>query len=165
VRRETSHYGGDPCSFVALGPNERVRLIAEMLGNPPKEIPWQTRVVANIEFQSMEQFKIDLLAFVEEQQQMYRATAEELESRGLLEKWEAQQSLPLLRLSLSDIREKGAEPISKDSIHLPDRVEWAPSPTEAGPSLTAKSWRYRQCGFQFSANAVIRQVSQSNPAG
>jgi len=128
VRRETSHYAGDPCSHVALGPNERVRLIAEMLGNPSKEIPWQTRVVENIEFQSMEQFKIDLLAFVEEQQQMHRATAEALESRGLLEKWEAQQSLPLLRLSLSDERGKGAEPISKDSIHLPDRVEWAPSP-------------------------------------
>jgi hypothetical protein len=127
VRRETSHYAGDPCSFVALGPNERVRLIAEMLGNPPKEIPWQTRVVANIEFQSMEQFKIDLLAFVEEQQQMYRATAEELESRGLLEKWESQQSFPLLRLSLSDERGEGVEPISKDSIHLPGRVEWSPS--------------------------------------
>lgn len=127
-RHETTHYGGNPCSFVALGPNQRVRLIAQMLGDPPEAIPWRTAVVTNIEFQSVEQFHIDLLAFVEEQQQMYRSTAQALESRGLLEKWQVQQSLPLLRLSLSDMRGQGAEAISKDDIHLPDRVEWSSQP-------------------------------------
>jgi len=126
TRRETSHYAGDPCSRVTLGPNERVHLIAELLGDPAEEIPWQTWLVANIEFQSIEKFNTDLLAFVQEQQQMYRATAEALESRELLEKWEVQQSLPLLYLSLSDERGKGAEPISRDAIHLPDRVAWSP---------------------------------------
>ena len=128
VRRETSHYAGDTCSDLALGPNQRVRLIADMMGNPPQGIPWQTRVVANIEFLSIEQFNVDLLAFVEEQQQMYRETAEALESRGLLDKSEVQQSLPVMHLSLSDERGKGAEQISKDAIHLPDRVEWSPRP-------------------------------------
>ncbi len=128
TRHEKTHYGGDPCSFVALGPNQRVRLIAQMLGDPPEAIPWRTAVVTNIEFQSVEQFHIDLLAFVEEQQQMYRLTAQALESRGLLEKWQVQQSLPLLQLSLSDMREQRAEPISKDDIHLPDRVKWSLQP-------------------------------------
>jgi hypothetical protein len=127
TRLETSHFAGDPCSRVALGPTQRVRLIAEMLGNPPEGIPWQTRVVANIQFQSVEQFNTDLLAFVQEQQQMYRATAEALESGQLLEKWEVQQSLPPLYLNLIDERGAGAEPISRDAIHLPDRVEWSPS--------------------------------------
>ncbi len=128
TRHEKTHYGGDPCSFLALGPNQRVRLIAQMLGDPPEVIPWKTAVVTNIEFQSVEQFHIDLLAFVEEQQQMYRSTAQALESRGLLEKWQVQQSLPVLRLSLSDMREQSAEPISKDDIHLPARVEWSSQP-------------------------------------
>lgn len=127
VRREKSHYTGDPCSFVTLGPNQRLRLVAEMLGDPPERIPWQTDLVVNIEFQSIEQFNVDLLAFVEEQQQMYRATAGALEFRGVLETWETQQSLPRLHLSLDDERGKGAEPISKDAIHLPDRVEWSSS--------------------------------------
>jgi hypothetical protein len=128
VRREASHYAGDICGSVALGPNERARLIGEMLGNRSREIPWSTTVVANIEFQSIEQFKSDLLALVEEQQRMYRATAEELESRGLLEKGEVQRSVPLLTLSLVDERGKSTERIAEDSIDLPDRVEWAPSP-------------------------------------
>ena len=126
ARREMAHYAGDPCGHVVLGPNQRVRLIAEMVGDPSKEIPWQTWIVTNIEFQSIEQFNTDLLTFVQEQQQMYRATAEALESRGLLEKWGVEQSLPLLYLSLSDGRGIGIEPISTDTIHLPDRVEWSP---------------------------------------
>lgn len=126
TRRETSHFAGDPCSFVALDPKQRVRLIAEMLGNPPEEIPWATRVFTNIEFQSVQEFNVALLAFVEEQQQMYRETAEALESRGLLEKSEAQQSIPMMHLSLNDERGKGADPISEDAIHLPDRVESPP---------------------------------------
>jgi hypothetical protein len=126
TRRETSHFAGDPCSFVTLDPTQRVRLLAEMLGNPREGIPWATREFTNIEFHSVQEFNVELLAFVEEQQQMYRETAEVLESRGLLEKSEVQQSLPVMQLSLSDERGKGAEPISKDAIHLPDRVEWSP---------------------------------------
>ena len=33
--------------------------------------------------------------------------------------------LPLLRLRLDDTRGPGAEPIAKDEINLPARVEWA----------------------------------------
>jgi hypothetical protein len=98
-----------------------------MLGNSEEEVRWQTQVTKNIEFQSMDQFSIDLLAFVVEQQQMYRATAEALEARGLMDKAEVQRSLPLLRLELDDMRGKSSEPISKEAIHLPDRVEWATS--------------------------------------
>jgi hypothetical protein len=82
TRHETTHYGGDPCRFVALGPNQRVRLIARMRGDLPEAIPWRTAVVTNIEFRSVEQFDIDLLAFVEKQQRMYRSAAQALESLG-----------------------------------------------------------------------------------
>jgi hypothetical protein len=127
TRHESYHFSRDPCGFVALRPEQRVRLIEEMLGNSEEEVRWQTQVTKNIEFQSMDQFSIDLLAFVVEQQQMYRATAEALEARGLMDKAEVQRSLPLLRLELDDMRGKSSEPISKEAIHLPDRVEWATS--------------------------------------
>ncbi len=126
TRRQASHFAGDPCGLVALGAKQRVRLIAEMLGKPPEEIPWETRVFKNIEFQSVQELNVELLAFLEEQQQMYRETAEALESRGLLEGSEVEQSLPVMHLSLSDERGEDVEPISKDAIHLPDRVEWSP---------------------------------------
>jgi hypothetical protein len=106
-----------------LGSEQRVRLIEEMLGST--DLRWQTQVTEDIEFRSTSQFSVDLLTFVEKQQQMYRVTAEALEAKGLMEKFEVQQSLPLLLLTLNDARGEGAEPITKEAIALPDRVEWA----------------------------------------
>jgi hypothetical protein len=123
-RIEKYHFAGDPCSRVVLGPNESVRLIEEMLGSSEEGLPWKTQVTENIEFQSKEQFTVALLGFVEKQQAMYRATAEALEAKGLLEKFEVQQSLPMLLLDLSDARGAGAEPLTKEAIPLPDRVKW-----------------------------------------
>jgi hypothetical protein len=123
TRVERYHFYGDPCGRVVLGPEQRVRLIEEMLGS--SDLRWQTQVTEDIEFRSTSQFSVDLLAFVEKQQQMYRVTAEALEAKGLMEKFEAQQSLPLLLLTLNDARGDGAEPIAKEAIALPDRVEWA----------------------------------------
>jgi hypothetical protein len=125
TRVERYHFYGDPCSRVVLRPEQRVRLIEEMLGSSEEDLRWQTQVTENIEFQSTGQFTVDLLAFVGKQQQMYRATAEALEAKGLMDKSEVQQSLPLLLLSLNDARGAGAEPITKEAIALPDRVEWA----------------------------------------
>jgi hypothetical protein len=125
TRVERYHFDGDPCSRVVLRPEQRVRLIEEMLGSSEEVLRWQTQVTENIEFQSTGQFTVDLLDFVGKQQQMYRATAEALEAKGLMEKFEVQQSLPLLLLSLEDARGAGAEPITKEAIALPERVEWA----------------------------------------
>jgi hypothetical protein len=123
TRGERYHFSGDPCGRVVLGSEQRVRLIEEMLGST--DLRWQTQVTEDIEFRSTSQFSVDLLAFVEKQQQMYRVTAEALEAKGLMEKFEVQQSLPLLLLTLNDARGEGAEPITKEAIALPDRVEWA----------------------------------------
>ena len=104
-----------------------------MLGVAPEAIPWETDVRTNIEFTSLGQFTGALLAFIERQQQMYRATAKALEARGLLDPSEVSQSLPQMEVDLTDARwvssdgerPKDAEPISRDAIKLPARVVWA----------------------------------------
>jgi hypothetical protein len=127
TRVESTRYLGNGCGKrgAYLGPEQRRRLIAEMLDAPPEEIPWETTPQTTIEFESPEQFNAALLAFVEEQQHMYLATAEALEARKLLAPSEVPQSLPLLQLNLSDERADSTEPLRKDA-NLPDRVEWWP---------------------------------------
>jgi hypothetical protein len=135
TRVESAHYLGNSCGMAGLylGREQRRAFIAEMLGVPPEEIPWETDVATNIEFTSLGQFTGTLLAFIEEQQQMYRATAKELEARGLLVPSEVPQSLPHMEVDLTDARwsdsdggrPKDAEPISRDAIKLPLRVEWS----------------------------------------
>jgi hypothetical protein len=130
TRVESSPYLGDDCSMswgVYLGPEQRRRLIAEMLGGSPEAIPWETSPQKTIEFDSPEQFNSALLAFVEEQQQMYRETAEALVDRDLLAPADVLRSLPELKLKLIDMRGEGAAPIS-NLADLPPRVSsmWEP---------------------------------------
>jgi hypothetical protein len=123
TRRESAHYLGEGCGMgVYLGSGERLRLIAEMLGLTPEEIPWQTEVSKSVEFQSVEQFNHAVLDFVEEQQQKYRATVTAMAAHGLLTSSEAEQSLPKLELELTDMRGEVATPMP-DPPDLPSRVE------------------------------------------
>jgi hypothetical protein len=127
TRKQSAEYLGDVCSMswgVALGSGERFRLIAEMLSIPPQEIRWQTRPETYVEFHSPQQFDNDLLAFVQEQQAMYRATVASLAAHNLLTPLEAEQCLPELDLHLIDERGNGAIPIPKRS-DLPAHVEWS----------------------------------------
>jgi hypothetical protein len=125
TRSESARYVPESCGVgMYLGPEGRLRLIAEMLGVPREEIPWQTIVSATIEFQSPEQFQRDLLAFVEEERAKHRAAAAGPADRNLLSLAEAEQSLPELKLKVSDQRGKGALPIPEPS-NLPARVEWS----------------------------------------
>jgi hypothetical protein len=152
-REESTHYLGNECAGgwrgLYFGREQRRALIAEMLGVPAEQIPWETDLQKDIEFRSPEQFTGELLAFVDEQQAMYRATAQALDARGLLAHSEIQQSLPRLELNLDDARgvqqdhecgedsedacgvnsgDEGRnelEPISKEAIKLPARVVWA----------------------------------------
>ena len=125
TRSESARYVPESCGVgMYLGPEGRLRLIAEMLGVSREEIPWQTIVSATIEFQSPEQFQRDLLAFVEEERAKHRATAAGPADRNLLSLAEAEQSLPELKLKVSDQRGKGALPIPEPS-NLPARVEWS----------------------------------------
>src|SRR5271163_1252980 len=112
---ESSHYRGS-FSAVSLGPNQRVRLIAEMLEISAEDIPWKTMVDRTIEFESPGQFEGALTDFVNEQQEMHRATVAALEARKLLTVSEAERSLPQLEVILNDGRGEDAEP-------LPDRLE------------------------------------------
>lgn len=108
-----------------LSSEKRRGLIAEMLGVPPEEIPWETRPQLDIECESPEELGGQLLGFIEEQQQMYRASAAALQEHKLLAPSDAEPSLPLLVIDLSDARGEDAEPFAKDSIHLPARVAWS----------------------------------------
>jgi hypothetical protein len=125
TRVESSRYLGDCGMGVGLGPEQRRRLIAEMLGVSPEGIPWETSPQIDIEFYSPGQFSAALLAFVEEQQEMYRETAEALVDRDLLTPAELLRSLPELKLTLIDMRREGDAPIS-NLPDLPTRVEWEP---------------------------------------
>lgn len=130
IRSESTHYLPESCSVsmgMYLSPEERLRLIAEMLGVPREEIQWNTVAYATIEFQSLEQFERELLAFVEVERAKHRATAAALADRNLLSLAEAEQSLPELKLKIGDQRGKGALPIPEPS-NLPSRVEWSYAP-------------------------------------
>jgi len=52
TREQSTHYLGGSCSIpgVHLGPEQRRRLIAEMLSTSPEEIAWQTSLETRIEF-------------------------------------------------------------------------------------------------------------------
>jgi hypothetical protein len=131
ARRQEANYCLDnDCNMafgVALGPEERRRLVAEMLGVKPEEIAWETFVETTIEYRSMEQFHTALLAFVEQQEQKYRETAEALAERELFEESEVLHSLPRLELRFVDMRGEGSEAFPKE-MGLPERVSWAPWP-------------------------------------
>jgi hypothetical protein len=129
ARRQSARYRDDVCgdsSSMYLDPNERLRLIAEMLGVPPESMPWQTEVVKTIEFQTPQQFDDALLAFVEEQQEKYGETAYALADRGLAT-FDLRDSLPELELELDDMRGQTGDPLVK-LLSLPPHVEWASSP-------------------------------------
>jgi hypothetical protein len=111
TRKQSAQSLGDGCSMswgVSLGPVGCFRLIAEMLGIRPEEMPRQISLDTAIEFQSLQQFDNDLLAFIEEQQEKYRATVDALVDRDLLASSQAEQCLPKLTLHLIDERAKGA---------------------------------------------------------
>jgi hypothetical protein len=83
-----------------------------MLGVSPEDIPWRTVVDRTIEFQSPGQFEVALTDFVNEEQEMHRATVEALAARELLTAAETERSLPQWEVILNDLRGEGAEPIS-----------------------------------------------------
>jgi hypothetical protein len=126
TRKESTRFLGDDSVMsmgVYLGPGERLRLISEMLGVSPGALKWQTAPQTTIEFASLPQFDAALRAFVDEQQEKYRATADALVARDLMAPEEADESLPELELNLIDMRGEGAVPIPK-TPDLPSRLEW-----------------------------------------
>jgi len=134
IREQSTNYREDFCGVsegLYLGPNERVRLVAELLGVPSESIPWQTEVVKSIEFQSPQQVDDAILAFVAEQQEKYQETADALAERDLDTLSDTRASLPELDLELDDMRGQSGDPLVK-LLTLPPRVEWASSPWWAG---------------------------------
>ncbi len=126
-REESTHYLGDRCRMswrVNLGPGERLRLIAEMLGISPEAIPWETNPETNIAFQSSEQFGNAVLEFAGGERQKHRATVSALAARGLMTTVEAEdpETLPRIELQMNDMRGANAAPLP-DLTNLPPRVE------------------------------------------
>lgn len=105
IRSETTHYAGDSClHMVSLGPEERRRLLAQILNISPEAIHWQTQLDESIEFKSDEQLASDLQSFITIQQEKYRATAAALVAKGLITSAEQEVSLPHLDIRLNDVR-------------------------------------------------------------
>jgi hypothetical protein len=129
TRNQSTFYTGDLCttSGLYLDSGGRLGLVAEMLRIPPERFPWDTAAQTTIEFQSLQQFYDDLLAFVEKQQEKYRTTVAALAERNLLTPSEAEAVLPELNLKLNDRRSEGDAPIP-DPPNLPAHVEWNSKP-------------------------------------
>lgn len=128
VRSETTHYSGDSCAgMISLGPEERRRLLAQMLNVSPETMGWETETVENIEFKTEPQFTSDLQGFVAAQQEKYRATAALLVAKGLMTTAEQEESLPELEIHLNDMRGRGYSPVAALSP-LPAHVSWSDSP-------------------------------------
>lgn len=122
MRTETTHYAGDSCAnMVSLGPEERRRLLAQMLNISPDAIPWQIQIDETIEFKSEQQFASDLQNFITAQQGKYRATAAALVVKGLMTTAEQEDSLPQIDIQLNDMRGDGYALLSPPSP-LPSHV-------------------------------------------
>jgi hypothetical protein len=128
IRTESSSFLEDCCGrSVYMGSEERLRLIAQMLGVDPETIPWHAEFAQNIEFQSLGQFDRAVLVLVASEQNKQRATVAALAQRGLLTSAEAQDSLPELHLTLNDMR--GPDKVEIGDIpNLPSHAGWSNSP-------------------------------------
>jgi hypothetical protein len=125
TREESVHYS-DGCRTafgVYLTPDERLRLIAEMLGVDPASIPWNATPETTVVFKSPEQYEGAVLDFARGEQKKYHATVAALAERGLISPLEAENSeiLPTLQLRVIDMR-KDAPPLP-ELASLPPRVE------------------------------------------
>lgn len=123
-RQDSPRYINFQCSRAGslyLSPDDRFRLIAEMLGASPGAMQWRTAIETKIEYKSPKQFDAALLALVNEQQQMYRATAKALSERNLMTPSEVETSLPELDLEVEDMRGPDPTPIPMPT-NLPPRV-------------------------------------------
>jgi hypothetical protein len=131
ARRSLSdHFRGDECPmhmFMSLGPGQRLRLVAEMLGVAPAAIPWSTGPTEDIEFRSQQQFEQLLRAFISGEQQKQRATLADLLAHDLVTADEAEQSLPTLEIHLIDMRGESDAPL-ETMTDLPPRVRWFANP-------------------------------------
>lgn len=128
TRELSTTYLDEDCPSPYLGPNERQRLIAEMLDIAPESMPWRTELTMEIEFVSSEQFDFELHRFIDEQQEKYRQTAAALAARGMMNLAEVDEALPRLTLAISDMRGSDAtnNPI-KGIPDIPPNVEFSNS--------------------------------------
>jgi hypothetical protein len=122
TRFESDSYRG-PCGGPSLEPGERQRLIAEMLDISPDTIAWKIHPSPTIVFYSDEQFSRDLLRFIGDEDEKYRATAIGLGDLGLMTSDEVELSAPKLQIYINDMRGAEASPLPRVSP-LPANVEW-----------------------------------------
>ena len=67
-----------------LAIQDRRRFLAYMLGIQPESIPWNLELTENMPFSSEPQFESDLHSFIDSLDEQNRATANELEEKGLI---------------------------------------------------------------------------------
>ncbi|MGC1383802.1 MAG: hypothetical protein WA823_08490 [Candidatus Acidiferrales bacterium] len=80
------------------------RLIAEMTGVKPEEIPWEVDATQTIEFKSQAQFQKELLAFIGKVQEKQRRTATALADHGLITPGDVSEALPEFEVFIDDQR-------------------------------------------------------------
>ena len=108
---------------VALTDERRRRLIAEMLGVKPEEIPWQVDPAKTIGFKSQAQFEKELLAFIGKEQEKERRTATALADHSLIMPGDVSDALPEFEIIVNDERGENAEALVKPA-GLPPRVQY-----------------------------------------
>jgi hypothetical protein len=108
---------------VTLTDERRRRLIAEMLGVKPEEIPWQVDPTQTIEFRSQAQFQKELLAFISKEQEKERRTATALADHSLITPGDVSDALPKFEVIIDDERGENAEALVK-SAGLPPNVQY-----------------------------------------
>ena len=108
---------------MALTDERRRRLIAEMLGVKPEEIPWQVDPTQTIEFRSQAQFQKELLAFISKEQEKERRTATALADHSLITPGDVADALPKFEVIFDDERGENAEALVKPA-GLPPNVQY-----------------------------------------
>ena len=130
-RKEGTYYTGDRCEngglFAVLGPEERRRLIAQMLDVPADDLEWEATARQTIEFKSEPQFYGGVLGLIAAQQEQFRETAMALAAKDLITVAEKEESMPQIELRFLDQRGPGFAPIAQPPL-LPLHVTWSRGP-------------------------------------
>lgn len=109
--------------FSALTDAMRLELLGGMLGQDPAGMQIELTPQLLLSFRNRENYRVQVMAFVDDQKAKFDRVAAELAARGLLTDEERRDISLHLSLTLDDQRQKGA--VDLPSILFPPPVAWA----------------------------------------
>lgn len=90
-----------------LMPETRFHLLAQMLGIPPDNVPWQPKESANVVWKDNGQYLFDLQKTIAAEEARIKSTVLDLRGKGFLTAQEAETVRPHLSLTVTDARYPG----------------------------------------------------------